>query len=206
MYILAAERTQTAFEPGGAALLCDLAFSPDGKRLAGASRDLIKMWDAETGVEVLTLRGAPQRYRDPPFNARVIFHPDGTRLAGTNWNESISVWDARRTPTREPGFSGRRSAAEPRMNGRCSGICKRPSNVWITRTGMWRGFICNDCCDPEAEKRWTNGQCQRGGGWQNQLADASRSPCRGSISPRKRDSCIRVLRGESVPSTAPRRA
>jgi WD40 repeat protein/serine/threonine protein kinase len=75
-------------------LLCDLAFSPDGKRLAGASRDLIQMWDADTGVEVLTLRGAPQRYRDPPFNARVVFHPDGTRLAGTNWNESISVWDA----------------------------------------------------------------------------------------------------------------
>jgi eukaryotic-like serine/threonine-protein kinase len=75
-------------------LLCDLAFSPDGKRLAGASRDLIKMWDAETGVEVLTLLGAPQRYRDPPFNARVVFHPDGTRLAGTNWNESISVWTA----------------------------------------------------------------------------------------------------------------
>jgi WD40 repeat protein len=75
-------------------LLCDLAFSPDGKRLAGASRDLIRMWDAETGVEVLTLRGASQRYRDPPFNARVVFHRDGTRLAGTNWNESISVWDA----------------------------------------------------------------------------------------------------------------
>ncbi len=76
------------------ALLCDLAFSPDGKRLAGASRDLIRMWDAETGIEVLTLHGAPPRYRDPPFNARVVFHPDGTRLAGTNWNESISVWDA----------------------------------------------------------------------------------------------------------------
>jgi WD40 repeat protein len=74
--------------------LCDLAFSPDGKRLVGASRDSIKMWDIETGVEVLTLRGAPQRYRDPPFNARVIFSPDGVRLAGTNWNESISVWDA----------------------------------------------------------------------------------------------------------------
>ncbi len=75
-------------------LLCDLAFSPDGKRLAGASRDLIKMWDAETGVETLTLRGATPRYRDPPFNARIVFHPDGTHLAGTNWNESISVWDA----------------------------------------------------------------------------------------------------------------
>jgi WD40 repeat protein/serine/threonine protein kinase len=75
-------------------LLCDVAFSPDSKRLVGASRDLFKMWDAETGVEVLTLYGASQRYRDPPFNARVVFHPDGTRLAGTNWNETISVWDA----------------------------------------------------------------------------------------------------------------
>jgi WD40 repeat protein len=74
--------------------MCDLAYSPDGRRLAGASRDAIKLWDAETGVEVLTLRGAPQRFHDPPFNARVVFHPDGTRLAGTNWNESISVWDA----------------------------------------------------------------------------------------------------------------
>jgi WD40 repeat protein len=71
-----------------------LAYSPDGRRLAGASRDAIKLWDTETGVEVLTLRGAPQRFHDPPFNARVVFHPDGTRLAGTNWDESISVWDA----------------------------------------------------------------------------------------------------------------
>jgi WD40 repeat protein/serine/threonine protein kinase len=75
-------------------LICDLAFSPDGKRLAGGSRDAIKMWDTQTGVEVLTLRGASQRYRDPPFNARVVFHPDGTRLVGTNWNETISLWDA----------------------------------------------------------------------------------------------------------------
>ena len=84
-------------------LMCDLTFSPDGKRLAGASRDVIKMWDAETAVEVLTLRGAPQRYHDPPFNARVVFHADGMRLAGTNWNESISVWDA----PRQTGDEGR---------------------------------------------------------------------------------------------------
>jgi len=74
--------------------LCDLAFSPDGRRLVGANRDLIKMWDVESGVEVLTLRGAPQRYGDPPFNARIVFHPNGLRLAASNWNESISVWDA----------------------------------------------------------------------------------------------------------------
>ncbi len=74
--------------------LADLAFSPDGKRLVGVNRDLVKMWDVESGVEVLTLRGASQRYGDPPFNARIIFHPNGRRLAAANWNESISVWDA----------------------------------------------------------------------------------------------------------------
>jgi WD40 repeat protein len=94
-------------------LLCDLAFSPDGSRLAGASRDLIKMWETETGVEVLTLHGAPARYRDPPFNARVVFHPDGTRLAATNWNESISVWDAPRQTDEE----ARRQQQQARRRG-----------------------------------------------------------------------------------------
>jgi WD40 repeat protein/serine/threonine protein kinase len=74
--------------------LCDLAFSPDGQRLAGISRDLVRLWDAGMGHEVLTLRGAPQRHWDPPFNPRVTFSPDGRRLVGTNWDESISIWDA----------------------------------------------------------------------------------------------------------------
>jgi WD40 repeat protein len=52
------------------------------------------MWDAATGHEVLTLRGAPQRHWDPAFNPRVLFSPDGKRLAATNWDETISVWEA----------------------------------------------------------------------------------------------------------------
>jgi WD40 repeat protein/serine/threonine protein kinase len=73
--------------------LCDLAFSPDGRRLAGIARDIVKMWDVGTGQEVLTLRGAPQRHWDPAFNPRIVFSPDGKRLVGTNWDESISMWD-----------------------------------------------------------------------------------------------------------------
>ena len=76
------------------ALICDLAFSPDSRRLAAISRDMVKMWDVETGHEALSLRGAAQRHRDPSFSPRLAFSPDGTLLAGTNWDESISTWDA----------------------------------------------------------------------------------------------------------------
>jgi WD40 repeat protein len=73
--------------------LCDLAFTADNRRLAGISRDVVKMWDVGSRQEVLSLRGAPQRHWDPAFNPRVAFSNDGKRLAGTNWNESISMWD-----------------------------------------------------------------------------------------------------------------
>jgi WD40 repeat protein len=91
--------------------VCDLAFSPDGKRLAGTSRDVVRLWDPERDQEVLTLRGAPQRFWDPPFNPRVAFSPDGRRLAASNWNESISVWEAE-AQTEDGRDSRRRAAAE----------------------------------------------------------------------------------------------
>ena len=91
-------------------LICDLAFSPDGRRLAAIGRDMIKMWDVETGHEALTLRGAAQRHRDPSFNPRLAFSPDGTMLAGTNWDESISTWEAPQLDTEEQfaKFQGKR--------------------------------------------------------------------------------------------------
>jgi WD40 repeat protein len=89
--------------------LFDLAFSPDGKRLAGISRDLVKLWDVEAGHEVLGLRGAPQRHWDPPFNPRVLFSPDGRGLVGTNWDESISLWAV--ADLSEEGEAARHQAA-----------------------------------------------------------------------------------------------
>jgi WD40 repeat protein len=103
-------RVKSAAEAPG--VLCDLTFSHDNRRLAGISRDMVKLWDVTTGQELLTLRGAPQRHRDPSFNARLAFSPDGRLLAGSNWDESISVWEAE-SPS--PALQeARRHAAERR--------------------------------------------------------------------------------------------
>ncbi len=62
----------------GPAMARDLAFSPDGRRLAIATRELIQIVDAASGIESLTLRGWPQRWGAVhQANPRVRFRPDG---------------------------------------------------------------------------------------------------------------------------------
>jgi WD40 repeat protein len=74
---------------------------PDGQRLAGTGLDgLVRLWDAEPpggqrGQNVLTLRGlgAPgSGHYD--FTARVVFSPDGRRLAANDWDGTVTIWDA----------------------------------------------------------------------------------------------------------------
>ena len=62
-----------------------VAFSPDGKRLATASADqTVKVWDSESGKELLTLRGTA---------TAVAFSPDGKLLA-TASGKTAKVWKA----------------------------------------------------------------------------------------------------------------
>ena len=75
---------------GHSASVNDVAFSPDGDRIATGSNDqTIKIWDANTGQELLLLRG-----HDCPV-LRVTFSPNGVRLASSSAGPSeVKVWDA----------------------------------------------------------------------------------------------------------------
>ena len=68
-----------------------VAFSPDGTRLATLSetqRSEVKVWDAATGQETLTLEGHTNSVNSVAFNR------DGTRLASASADKTIKVWDA----------------------------------------------------------------------------------------------------------------
>jgi WD40 repeat protein/tRNA A-37 threonylcarbamoyl transferase component Bud32 len=69
---------------GHANVMRSVSFSPDGKRLAAASSDgSVKVWDAATGKDELTLKGHD-----------VCFSPDGSRIATANAGQLAKVWDA----------------------------------------------------------------------------------------------------------------
>src|SRR5262249_14872719 len=70
-----------------------LAFSPDGRTLAGASGAAgepgeVKLWDARTGQERAALNG-----HTGPVSA-LVFRLDGKPLASGSADKTIKLWDA----------------------------------------------------------------------------------------------------------------
>lgn len=70
-----------------------MVFSPDGKRLASGDGSTVKVWDATTGKETLSLKG------HPGLIMSLAFSPDGKRLASAD-RSCVKVWDA--TSSQEP--------------------------------------------------------------------------------------------------------
>jgi WD40 repeat protein len=66
-----------------------VTFSPDGKRIGTASQDqTAKIWDANTGNLLLTLKGHTASV------SGIVFSPDGKRIATSSDDHTARVWDA----------------------------------------------------------------------------------------------------------------
>jgi len=69
-----------------------VAISPDARLVASGGQDsMIRLWDAQTGQMLQTLRGhdAERRVYD------LAFFPDGQRLASASQDETVAIWDIR---------------------------------------------------------------------------------------------------------------
>jgi WD40 repeat protein len=117
--------------PGGAKCV---TYSPDGKRLAGGfDGGAVKVWDATTGQEALTLKGHTGSARC------VTYSPDGKRLASSADDGAVKVWDA------TTGQEALTLKGHPRWGAsvcfssdgrRLAGAAEDTVIVWDTETGQ----------------------------------------------------------------------
>jgi len=66
-----------------------IAFSPDGKKIvSGSPSDAIKVWNADSGTVLMSLKGHEE------FLTGLAFTPDGNRIVSSSNDRTLRIWDA----------------------------------------------------------------------------------------------------------------
>jgi serine/threonine protein kinase len=119
---------------GHTAEVNSVAFHPDSKHLASASRDkTIKVWDIRTSRELRTLSGHKDQVNS------VAYRPDGKQLASASDDQTVLIWDAQTGQLLLPleGHTGWVTSVAYRRDGKqlASGSVDRSVRIWDAETG-----------------------------------------------------------------------
>jgi hypothetical protein len=86
-----------------------VTFSPDSRRIAAGGTDgTIKVWDTESGQQLLTLQGHFENING------VLFSSDGSRIVSASVDKTIRIWDA--TPVESQTQGERAALADARWD------------------------------------------------------------------------------------------
>ncbi|MBT6485510.1 MAG: protein kinase [Planctomycetaceae bacterium] len=133
-----------------------VVFSPDGTRIVSAGDGWVKVWDAATGQESLTLREL--------LAGNMAFSPDATRLVSTRYDSTAKLWTVRV-----------RDAATGRETLTFEGHAKSVSSVTFSPDGTRLASASSD----GTVKLWntaTGTETLTLEGHKNRVADVSFSP------------------------------
>jgi WD40 repeat protein len=97
-----------------------LAYSVDGKYVAAAAKNLIKIWDATSGAEIKRLPGPSHMVHF------LAFRPDGRQLATASWDGLVTLWDV---------DSGKKSHVLRGHKDRAIGVAYSPDGRRLASSG-----------------------------------------------------------------------